>query len=189
MKKKSPGKSGQKSRSKRSPDSSALPGQRSAQSPKELDGDRSRRTARKGDRQEGTRQASPKERRYVAGRVAGKSKRKAALDAGYTESMAENAKQKIDDKPAVQALFTQILDTAGVSDRLLAQRIYQGLHAMQTKTATHEGVISDHKNMVDFGERREMTELALKLKGHLIDKAEVRMVRTYEEILEASYDE
>ncbi len=101
--------------------------------------------------------------------------------------MAENAKQKIEQKPAVQQLFTHLLDAVGATDELLARRIYQGLHAMQTKTATHEGIITDRKNMVDFGERREMAELALKLRGHLIDKHEHRMVRSQEEILEESY--
>lgn len=57
---------------------------------------------------------------------------------------------------------------------------------MQTKTASHEGIITHRIHLVNFSERREMAELALKLKGHLIDKHELRMVRTLEEILEGS---
>lgn len=45
---------------------------------------------------------------------------------------------------------------------------------------------ADREVLVDFSERREMTELALKLRGHLIDKHEHRIIRTLEEILEDS---
>jgi len=121
--------------------------------------------------------------------VAGATKKEAALEAGYAPSTAENAKAKIEERPAVQALFTQILELAGVTDKLLARRVYQGLHAMQTKTASHQGVIVDRVHLVDFAERREMTELSLKLRGHLIEKHELRMVKTLEEILEASNEE
>ena len=103
--------------------------------------------------------------------------------------MAENAKQKIEQKPAVQQLFIHVLEQAGATDALLAKRVFEGLNARDTKFATYEGEITDSQEVIDYGERREMTELALKLKGHLIEKHELRMVRTLEEILEASNDE
>jgi len=37
-----------------------------------------------------------RERKYIEGRLSGKSKMQAALDAGYTESMAAKAGDKID---------------------------------------------------------------------------------------------
>jgi len=39
---------------------------------------------------------------------------------------------------------------------------------------------------VDFSERREMAELVLRVKGLLIDKHQVQVVKTLEEILEES---
>lgn len=47
--------------------------------------------------------------------------------------MADNAKQKIDEKPAVQNLFLQVLAKAEVSDELLSRRIREGLDAQVTK--------------------------------------------------------
>ena len=98
--------------------------------------------------------------------------------------MAENAKQKIEAKPAVQALFTKMLEKAGATDALLARRVFEGL---QANVVVRETLYANREVLVDFGERREMTELALKLKGHLIEKHELRMVRTLEEILEDSH--
>jgi undecaprenyl pyrophosphate synthase len=75
----------------------------------------------------------PKERKYVAGVVAGKTKRKAAKDAGYTASMGDNAKQKIEAKASVQKLFIEVLGKAGVTDELLGTRIREGIDARTTK--------------------------------------------------------
>lgn len=130
-----------------------------------------------------------KQTKYVRGVVAGKTKKQAALDAGYGPGVAKNPGQKLDANPAVKALFTSLMEKAGVTDHLLACRLYQGLYAMQTKFATHEGILADRRNLVDFAERREMLEIALKLKGHLIDKHELRLTRTLEEILEASRED
>jgi len=125
---------------------------------------------------------SGRQRKYVAAVVRGKSKNQAKRAAGY----AENTKGKeIEAKPAVQSLFTQLLTKAGVTDELLAKRIYQGLHA---NVVARETATADREVFVDFPERRATTELSLKLKGYLIDKHELRMVRTLEEILEASHE-
>jgi len=98
-------------------------------------------------------------------------------------STARHPKHKIEDKPAVKLLFAQMLDLAGVSDELLAKRAWEGLHA----TAVHHATLqSDREVLIDFSERREMLELTLKLKGHLIDKHELRMVKSLEEILDES---
>lgn len=66
-----------------------------------------------------------RERRYVEGRVAGKTKRQSALDAGYSESVAENTKQKIDCKPAVQDYLEACFDQQGLSLRALKEKARQ----------------------------------------------------------------
>lgn len=133
----------------------------------------------------GKKPASPRQRKYVAGRVAGKTKEQSKRDAGY----ARTTKGKdIEEKPAVQSMFVTLLEKAGVSDELLATRIHEGLSAMETKTASFEGRITDWEDFIAYSERRAMVELTLKLKGHLIDKHEHRVVRTLEEILEGSHE-
>jgi len=127
--------------------------------------------------------ANPRQRQYVAGRLAGKSKKQAALDAGYGATTARHPKDKIERKPAVQGLFQELLEEAGVTNAVLARRLRDGLDA---SVVHHETKYSQREVHVDFSERREMSELVLRVKGLLIDKHQVQMVKTLEEILEES---
>lgn len=113
---------------------------------------------------------SPKRRRFVAGLIDGKSMRKAALDAGYTESMADNAGRKI--LPGAQTEFQQELEQAIPRARLI-KRISEGLDAKETKVAQYEGEFTDTKNLVSYSERRRYAELIAKLQGLLIERVEV----------------
>jgi hypothetical protein len=110
------------------------------------------------------REASPRQCKYVSGILARKSKLQAALDAGYSRSTAENAKQKIESKPAVTTLFREILEAAGIADHLLGTRISEGLDAMTVLRPTkYDGGLT----VPNFPERRRTVELVLKLKGLL----------------------
>ncbi len=100
--------------------------------------------------------------------------------------MADNANQKIDKKPAVQALFREVLEKAGVTDELLAKRIYQGLHATAVSKSTAN---AKREVLIDFGERREMVELAGKIKGVIVDKVEVDATIGLSELLTESFSE
>lgn len=168
MKKQSSSSSRKPKTKKKSPASGASPAPPSARSSPEL---------------------SAKQRQYVRGRLQGKTKTAAALEAGYSASTANKAKEKIDSSPAVKKLFTEMLEAAGITDSKLAQRLSEALDAIETKFWSSEGEVSDERDVVAHGIRLQALELLLKLKGHLIDKHELRMVRTLEEILEASNDE
>lgn len=102
----------------------------------------------------------PKQREYLKGRMAGKSKRQAAREAGYSEAMARKPGAKVETEPVKRA-FAELLDEAGLTDELLAQRMKEGIDAEKANGGT------------DYRERREMAALALKLKGKLIEKHEV----------------
>ena len=104
------------------------------------------------------REGSRRQCQYVQGIFAGKTKRQAALDAGYSRATADNARQKIESSPAVRVLFKEILERAGITDAVLAQRIGQGLDAT---------IVVRGEHVVDFGERRRMVELACRLLGYL----------------------
>lgn len=116
--------------------------------------------------------------------VAGKTKRKAAKDAGYTASMGDKAKAKIEKKPAVQALFLKLLDEAGATDKLLARRMSEGLSAT---AVVRETAVAKREVLVDFKERREMSQLIGKIRGLIVDKVELDAGPTLAELLEESY--
>ena len=100
--------------------------------------------------------------------------------------MADNAKQKIEKKPSVQKLFLQLLEEAGVTDALLAKRVFQGVSATAVVRTTQ---YAKREVLVDFKERREMVELAGRIKGLIVDKVEVDAGPTLADILSESFSE
>jgi hypothetical protein len=101
--------------------------------------------------------------------------------------MAENAKQKIDERPGVEQLFKQVLEEAGISDPMLAKIALEGLSAVETKFAQKDGVFHDERSTIAWSERREMLELICKLKGHLVEKHEHSGKLTLEQLLDESH--
>jgi phage terminase small subunit len=113
----------------------------------------------------------PRERKYLKGLVNGKSKKDAALDAGYSMSMAENAAAKIE-KPNVQRAFQEMI-RKHIPDEKIVQRLKEGLDAEETKFFQHEGNVQEERNVISWGERRNYLELAAKFGGYYIDKKEI----------------
>ena len=62
---------------------------------------------------------SEKQRRFVEGVADGKSDKQAAMDAGYSFSMAENAKARIWSQPEVEAYFRDLMRKAAPPKRLV----------------------------------------------------------------------
>lgn len=102
------------------------------------------------------------ENQYVAGRIKGKSPRKAALIAKYSESMADNAKTKIEKRPHIQAALTDFARKLRkkIPAAKVIQRIAEGLDAKETKFFQKDGVVIESRDVVAWGERRAYAELA-----------------------------
>ncbi len=90
------------------------------------------------------------------------SKKACALAAGYSNYVAQNAKNSIE-KPHAE-YFRRLADVA-IPDELLIIRLREGMDATRVVTATHEGIITDRVEFVDFKERREHITLAAEFKG------------------------
>ena len=134
----------------------------------------------------GKKQLTIRQRRFIEGKLQGRSSAEAARAAGYSASVSRHANRIISESPHIQAAMSALLDAAGVSNELLAQRMREGLDAT---VVHHETANSFREVLVDFSERREMVELALRVKGLLVDRHQVQMVKTLEEILEESCGE
>lgn len=89
-----------------------------------------------------------KQAAYVKGIAELKSKRQAALDAGYAPSVARCARACIEG-PGVRELF-QTIARCWIDPELVGQRIAEGLNAMETKSAQFEGRFTDHINVIDW---------------------------------------
>jgi hypothetical protein len=109
-------------------------------------------------------------RRFVAGLIDGKSMRKAAVDAGYTQSMADKAGEKI--LPGAREEFQAVL-ARKVPNEVLVRRIAEGLNAKETKLSQIDGEFTDERHLVAWSERRRMVELASKLLGYMVEQVEI----------------
>ena len=122
-----------------------------------------------------------RQRKFIDGKLKGKSSAKAAREAGYSESVARHADRIISESPHVRAAINAVLEACGITDELLAKRVAEGVDAtVFLRPTLHD----TERVLVDFRERREMVELACRLKGHLTEKHHVRVGKTLEEILE-----
>jgi hypothetical protein len=106
-----------------------------------------------------------KKQTYVEGRLEGKSKRQAALDAGYSTSMADHAAQKIE-TPDVKEAFAALIRSTISADEV-AQTLRAGLQATESKFFAEKGVVQDQRDVVAWGERRLYAELIAEYGGYV----------------------
>ena len=113
----------------------------------------------------------PKKQCYLEGRIAGKSKRQAALAAGYSDSMASHATDKIETVD-VQRAFAALIRERIPPERI-TKAISDGLDAMETKFFSSEGEVKDSRDVIAWTERRQYAELAAEYGGyHAPDKGD-----------------
>jgi hypothetical protein len=116
------------------------------------------------------RKPTVKQARFVEGLTEGKSARRAALDAGYSESSADHATTEI--LPSAERAFGEVIRKAIPVQRRV-QRLDEGLDAIEVKIAAFEGKITDQKTFSDYGERRPYAELIVKLGGHFVPTSRI----------------
>jgi len=106
----------------------------------------------------------PRKQRYVEERIAGKTRRAAALDAGYSTSMASHAAEKIETADVRQAFSALVRET--IPPERIAKAISEGLGAMETKFFSSEGSVTDTRDVIAWSERRAYAEMAASYGGY-----------------------
>ena len=101
---------------------------------------------------------------YVRGRLEGKSKKQAALDAGFSETMANHAADKIETRDVREAFARLVREM--VPPEQIARIIAEGMAATETKFFSHEGVVQDEREVPAWSERRQYAELAAEYGGY-----------------------
>ena len=114
---------------------------------------------------------TPRQGKLLEGISQLKSQEQAALDAGYSPSAARSA-CRILDGPSVLAELGKIL-RRWIDPEKLGLRIAEGLDAMETRFFQSEGVVTDSRDVIAWGERRAYIEMAAKYAGYHIDKQEI----------------
>jgi phage terminase small subunit len=101
--------------------------------------------------------------RYVEGMMDGKTKKQAALDAGFTHNQAVSASRTIEG-PITQQLLYKILTNAGVSLERLAQKLSEGLEATRPLLVSEgQGKAPELKLLADFETRLKYIQHACKM--------------------------
>jgi hypothetical protein len=121
-----------------------------------------------------SRRPTVKQAGFVEGLIEGKSARRAALDAGYSESSADHATTEI--LPVVERAFGEVIRKVIPVERLV-QRLNEGLDAVEVKVAASEGKFTDQREFVDYGERRAYADLIVKLGGHFVPTSRIESQR------------
>jgi len=109
---------------------------------------------------------TPRQRKYIDGRRKGKSKQKAAIDAGYS---LQSPPQVIEKSPLVQdrqAQFREQLDRA-VPDATIANKLNQLVNAKKI----HSSHTEPDRLVDDNPTQLKATELVTKLKGYNSDSS------------------
>lgn len=113
------------------------------------------------------RKLKPRDKKFLDGLAEGKSKRKAALDAGFSETTAEHT-------AALEKRLQDQLADLMPSVETIAAKIHEGVEAVETQTFSHvigskvkgtQQIQLAHSDKVAWTERRKYVELALILRG------------------------
>jgi hypothetical protein len=113
----------------------------------------------------------PKKQKYIAARAEGKSKRQAALSAGYSEHMANSAVLNIE-TPDVRKAFAEIMRRKVPAEKI-AQRVAEGLDAIETKFFQQDGKVTDQRDVISWSERRQYASLAAEYGGYFSPQVEI----------------
>ena len=134
---------------------------------------------------------SKRKQKYIAGVADGKTKMQAALDAGYSDSMAHSTAQI--ETPDVRAAFAELVRER-IPARKIVDRINAGLDAKETKFFQSEGVVTDHRDVIAWSERRQYAELAAEFGGYFVPPKQENItaiipVQVFTNIQAPRYDE
>jgi phage terminase small subunit len=110
---------------------------------------------------------NPRQLRYLEGVLSGKTKKSAALAAGYSESTARNAAAVIE-RPLVRLALQEVVRDA-IPPEKFVQRLVEGLDAMDTVVAKYKGKITDKLAVIAWDTRLRYIELAAKMAGYYVE--------------------
>jgi phage terminase small subunit len=110
-----------------------------------------------------------KQRSFVKGLAQGKTKKKAAEDAGYSPKSAQSQASENLRKPNVREVFLRAMDKAGITDEKLATVMSEGLEAKRAISAVvgndATGKTMDFIDVPDHNARHRFFDSAAKIKG------------------------
>lgn len=108
-----------------------------------------------------------RQQKYIDNLSKGMTKKDAALAAGYAMSTALRVANNIERSSNVRDTFAKIIRKKIRAERI-ADRISEGLDAMETKFFQHEGIVTDSRDVIAWNERRQYASLAAEFGGYFV---------------------
>lgn len=108
-------------------------------------------------------------KRAIKEMIKGKSRKRALMDAGYTENTAWKKGKRTIDRIAQNGGLKLAMEKAGLTDEYLAMGIKECTQATKKTYAQFKGIIVDEREDPDFAVRKNAIDLATILRG---DKTE-----------------
>ena len=120
-----------------------------------------------------------KKQRYIVALSEEKSRRQAAISAGYSESYASKAKSHIETAD-VKLAFQELMRSKIPAGKIV-RRIREGMDAVNTEFFAHQGVVVSSRDTINYRERREYTTLAAQMGGYYAPKQEIDVTQKVDE--------
>jgi hypothetical protein len=120
-----------------------------------------------------------KKQRYLKNRIAGLNKKESALAAGYSESSAKQACQVVETVD-VRKAFAEVMRKE-ISPKKIAKVVNEGLSAVETKFFASNGLVTDSRDVINYGERRQYADLASRLADYYSPKQEIDVKQSISE--------
>jgi len=112
---------------------------------------------------------NPRQHSYLEGVVSGKTKKAAALAAGYSESTARTEmRPAVIERPLVRLALQEMVRQA-IPPEKIVQRLVDGLDATNTVFAKHKGKITDQLTVIAWNTRLLYIGLAAKMAGYYVE--------------------
>lgn len=118
-----------------------------------------------------SRKLTPQQRALVKNLTKGMSITEAAREAGYADNgyVGQMGSQALEN---IRLKMPAILDKHGLTDEVLVENYLKPLlNAEETEFAKFEGRITDERNVVAWGPRKEGLDIAFRLKGSYAPKS------------------
>ncbi len=106
--------------------------------------------------------------KYVANRIAGMNKTKAAIAAGYSPKTADTMGAQIERTAGVRASFQELLRSA-IPQELITQRLQEGVNATAKTYFQKAGEVTDEREDPDYATRHKYLETVVKLGDLYVD--------------------
>ena len=125
------------------------------------------KTPRKPHAQKSKAIARVRRTKLVRAVLRGESPKDAAIALGLSPKTAVQQSSMILNHPESKQMFADIMERAGLSDKVLAEKLRTLLDAKQTIFFQHQGHVVDERVIEHLECQRKSLELASRLKGHL----------------------